>query len=121
MKTIKELMDIRGRVALVVGAAGNIGRVACESLAELGASIVLVDLDADTTEKVSNYIEERFSVEVLHLSVDLRSEESINLVPTRILETFGRLDILINSAGVVGTSKRSGWITPFLEQESGPW
>ena len=42
-------------------------------------------------------------------------------MPILTLERFGRLDIVVNSAGLVGTTKRSGWIAPFQQQELGPW
>ncbi len=77
MKTLKELMDLQGRVALVSGGAGNIGRAACEALAEAGASIVLADLDGDAAAAFGEDLEKRYEVEVLPLSVDLRTEQEI--------------------------------------------
>ena len=121
MKTIKELMNLRGRVALVSGGAGNIGRAASEALAELGASIVLADRDGDAAEAFSDDLEKRYEVEVLPLSIDLRSEDEIQSVPILTVERFGRLDILINSAALVGTTKRNGWTVPFAQQRLGPW
>ncbi len=121
MKTLRELMDLSGRVALVSGGAGSIGRAASEALAELGASIVLVDLDNDAAVSFGDELEQRYEVEVLPLSVDLRSEDEIRSVPVHTVERFGRLDILINSAALVGTTTRKGWTVPFSEQQLSPW
>ncbi len=43
MRTISQLMDLRGRTALVAGGAGHLGRAACETLVELGARVAVLD------------------------------------------------------------------------------
>ena len=50
MTTIKELMNLSGRRALITGANGSLGRIFSESLAELGADLVLVDLEGSDLE-----------------------------------------------------------------------
>lgn len=118
MKSLKELMSLDGRVALVTGAAGHIGSAFCDALAELGCRIAVLDLKPDEAC-------ERFRglhrVDVLPLAVDLADEKAVRAVPSRVLKTFGRLDVLVNNAALVGTSELKGWGVPFELQDAGTW
>lgn len=112
MRTLRELMDLGGRVACVTGGAGHIGAVMADALAELGAKLVIVDREAETRRRES---------ETLALQVDLEDEGAVRAIPRAILERFGRLDILVNCAAFVGTSNLAGWAVPLAEQSSEAW
>jgi len=121
MKTIKELLSLEGRVALITGGTGHIGRAFGEALAEVGAAIALIDLDPDKCDSVAKEIHIRFGVNTMPLVVDLVNTEQTCKVPDRILAHFGRLDILVNCAAFVGTSELNGWTVPFMEQSIDTW
>lgn len=121
MKSVAELMDLRGRVALITGGAGHIGSAMGEALAELGASIVVLDLSPDACAKAADRIRESYGVETLPLAVDLTQELTERPVSQQVLERFGRLDILVNCAALVGTSELKGWAVPFLQQRIDTW
>ena len=121
MKSLQELMNLRGRVALITGGGGHIGAAACEALAEIGASIVVLDLAEEACANVARHIYKTYGVEVLPLVVDLLDEKTVYSVPEMVLGHFGRLDILVNSAALVGTSTLKGWTTPFIEQSAYTW
>jgi len=121
MKSLQELMDLRGRVAVITGGGGHIGAAMCEALAELGSAIVVLDVVQESCISMSQQIHDKYSVETLPLVVDLSDEETVRSVPKKVLERFGRLDTLINCAALVGTSKLKGWGTPFLEQSADAW
>lgn len=121
MRSLKDLMHLQGRTALVTGAGGHLGAAFCEALAELGASIILLGDNQRSCKEVAKQIEERFSVETLTLVVDLSDEEAVRSVPRSILDHFGRLDILVNNAALVGSVEMKGWAVPFLEQRSDIW
>lgn len=121
MRTLQELMSLAGRVALITGGAGHIGSVIGESLAELGAAIVVLDMRAESCALTAQRIHESYGVETMPLVVNLMDEKSLRSVPATILMHFGRLDILVNNAAFVATSKLEGWITPFVEQSSDTW
>ncbi len=57
MKSIKELMNLSGRTALVTGGAGYIGTAFCEALAEAGANIAVLDISEERTHEVAQAIE----------------------------------------------------------------
>lgn len=121
MRSIKALMDLRGRVALVTGGGGHIGAVICDALAELGANIVVADIDEKTCNTVSENIMELHAVEAFSLTIDLADENVVKSVPLKVLDYFGRLDILVNCAAFVGTSDLEGWVSPVQEQSSCTW
>lgn len=121
MKRISELMSLKGRVAVITGGAGHIGSAMGEALAELGASIVLVDITLESCSLICNRISKEYNVSTLPLAADLAHEEQTRLIPQHVTDKFNRLDVLINCAAFVGTSNLKGWITPFEEQSAGPW
>lgn len=114
-------MDLTGRVALITGGAGHIGSAMGEALAELGATIVVLDMDETRCHAVAENLHSTFAVPAFPLIVDLASEAQVRAVPAAILERFGRLDILINCAALVGTSALEGWAVPFRNQSAATW
>ncbi|HPL66333.1 MAG TPA: SDR family oxidoreductase [Smithellaceae bacterium] len=121
MKSIKDLMDLRGRVALITGGAGKIGSVMAEALAELGARIVILDLLPESCRRVSDRIAGEYEIETIPLDVDLTCDNEIRRIPERIVDEFHRLDILIHSAAFVGTSVLPGWVASFEAQSIETW
>ena len=114
-------MSLEGRVALVTGGGGYVGSAICEALAELGASIVVLDVDRDRCNATAGRVGDTYHVETLPLVVDLAQSEELSTVPPSVLGRFGRLDILVNCAALVGTSKLKGWAVPFAEQDTDTW
>src|SRR3989338_7729926 len=121
MKTLKQLMDLKDRVALVTGGAGHIGSAMAQALAELGANIVLLDINKQQADEVAAHLTKEHGVEVLTLAVDLGNDEQVRAVPEQVTKKFGRLDILVNNAALVGTSNLKGWGVPFKEQSVESW
>lgn len=114
-------MNLTGRVALVTGGAGYIGRTFCETLAEAGAGVVVLDIDPERVEEVARDIGGRYGVPTLGLAVDLAVQDEVLAVPGRIADELGGLDILVNCAGFVGTSKLPGWCCGFEKQSVDTW
>lgn len=118
MKTLQTLMDLRGRVALVTGGAGHLGVAFGEALAELGANVAVLDMDGEACRKTAAALAGEHGVQTLPLVVDLAREDAVKRIPARLLRSFGRLDILVNNAAMVGTSTLKGWAVPLAEQQS---
>lgn len=110
------MRDLSGRVALVTGGAGHLGRAIGDALAECGASIVVLDLDANACSEEARRLSQSFGVESFPLAVDLEDATAPRVVVGAIEERFGRLDVLINNAALVGTSQLQGWSVPFSDQ-----
>jgi len=120
-RTIAQLTDLRGRVAVVIGGAGHLGSAAAHALAELGADVVIVDMVRERAESVAGELSNLYSVRTLPLVIDLAKEEEVRSVADSVNTQFGRMDVLIHCAALVGTSALQGWAVPFSEQQVGTW
>jgi NAD(P)-dependent dehydrogenase (short-subunit alcohol dehydrogenase family) len=118
-RTFHGLSDLSGRRALVTGAAGGIGRVMAQTLAELGADLVLVDRPGAVYEAIAGQAAEDRRVAVETIDCDLELTDERERLIRRVSE--GRLDILINNAAFVGTSNLEGWATAFEQQSLDTW
>ena len=94
---------LSGRVAIVTGASSGIGRAVCVELARAGAHIVVVGRDAQRLAAAAALVAEAGGgrSQALVLSLDVRSEPDMQAMAERTLERFGRIDILVNSAGIL--------------------
>lgn len=88
---------VEGKVALVTGAASGLGAAAVAMLAGEGARVVAGDLDLEKAQAALQSLGDR----VYALRQDVTSERDWELAVQRVLERFGRLDILVNSAGIL--------------------
>ena len=118
MRTLKSLMNLKGRVAVVTGGAGHIGSVFCETLAELGAAVAIVDVDEKACAKTAARLRKAYRGPVLSLVADLADERVVRAIPRQVMSRFGRIDILVNTAALVGTSALKGWAVPLSAQRS---
>jgi len=99
-ESVKELFSLKGRRAVVTGGGGGIGSAIARGFAEFGADIALIDLDAESMERVKGELEGRFPVSVLTILADLCEKEQVEAAVNRIVESFSHIDILVNCHGV---------------------
>jgi NAD(P)-dependent dehydrogenase (short-subunit alcohol dehydrogenase family) len=121
MKRLAELMEMKGRVAFVTGGGGHIGVAIAEALAELGCDLCLVDRPEVSQADIAERLKVDWGRRVETLAIDLEDESARSAVPEFIVDRFGRLDVLVNCAGFVGTSKLKGWGVPLEEQTIDTW
>lgn len=118
---LSDLMDMSGRWVLVTGAAGWLGRTLADTLAEMGANLILVDQAAVSLRQVADDLSSRCTVQVQCYVTDLENQtQRADLV--RAVRSGGTgLNVLINNAAFVGTSGLPGWVAPFQEQSIDTW
>jgi NAD(P)-dependent dehydrogenase (short-subunit alcohol dehydrogenase family) len=97
------------RVALVTGGARGLGRAAALRIAEEGRDIVIADVLGEEGEKTAGDIQAQ-GQDALYLHTDVQDESAVRATVAATVERFGRLDILVCCAGVLGRE------APFLEQ-----
>ncbi|MCU1222943.1 MAG: family NAD(P)-dependent oxidoreductase [Edaphobacter sp.] len=91
---------LRGKVALVTGAAKRIGRSIALTLAEGGAHTAITYLNSQIEAEETVRSLAAYDVEALAIHCDLRDPESIHQTVSAVIEEFGHLDLLVNNAGI---------------------
>lgn len=119
MNDLKSLMNMRGRRALITGGAGHLGRTMADTLAEMGAEVLLVDVPGAPTQSVAEDIASRHGVSVTALDCDLENSDARATLVENIVP--GGLSVLINNAAFVGTSGLAGWAEPLENQSVKAW
>lgn len=94
-ESYRSVFDLSGRVAVVTGGGGALGAEIGRGLAEFGARVVAADLDVGRAQKVAQGIESAVAEQV-----DVSDRASVGALVERVCGQFGRLDVLVNSAGI---------------------
>src|ERR1041384_2200771 len=87
-------VDLSGQVALVTGAARGIGQAIADALAENGAGVVYSDVDAAGAEDAAA------RTKSAALRIDVSDQAEVEREISRVIREFGRLDIVVNNAGI---------------------
>lgn len=96
--------QLAGRVAIVTGGAGSLGRAISCRLAAGGCKLVIADCDAVAAREVESKIKQQGG-HALAVSTDVTSSESLHQMVEAALTAFGRIDYLVNNAGLLGPIK----------------
>ncbi len=94
-------LNLSGRVALVTGAGRGIGMATARRLAEAGASVVLNDIDGAAVQHAAHQIAVALGRPTLAVPADVTNAGDVDTIVATVISNFGRLDILINNAGVL--------------------
>ena len=101
---------LKGKAAIVTGAAGGIGRAYARGLAEAGAAVVLADVRGDAAaEQAAALAADGY--EAIGIQVDVTSEESTLAMARQTAERFGSVDILVNNAALMAEVMTAGQLT----------
>jgi 3-hydroxybutyrate dehydrogenase len=104
---------LQDKVAVITGAASGIGKEIALTFAQEGARVVIADLDPKAAQETAGAIDPS-GQRSLGVAMDVSHEEQVEAGMTRVIETFGRLDILISNAGVQ-------IVAPVVEFEFAKW
>jgi len=121
MASLADLGSLKGKTAVVTGSAGHLGRVIAETLAELGANLVLVDRAGSELEAVCAALAAKWQGSAAPFFCDLESEQSRAELVQAVGAKHGALHVLVNNAAFVGTSALKGWGVEFQKQSVETW
>jgi NAD(P)-dependent dehydrogenase (short-subunit alcohol dehydrogenase family) len=96
------MRDLRGRVAVITGAASGIGRAMAETFAGEGMKVVLADVETGALARTAGDLE-RAGAEVVAVETDVSRAEAVEALARKALDTFGAVHVLCNNAGVAIT------------------
>ena len=95
-----DLFRLNGRVALITGGAGGLGLVFARALAGVGADVALLGRRAEVARSAASAVAEEFGRRTLGVAADVTDPEQVRDAAGRVRSELGRIDILVNSAGV---------------------
>ena|GEM_PF-93568 len=106
---------LAGDVAVVTGGGAGIGEAACLRFAEEGAHVVAVDWDGEAARATAETIEEAGGPAALGVETDVSDEAAVEAMADTVAEEFGRVDVLVNNAGIRVDPK------PVTEADEASW
>ncbi|MBZ5533921.1 MAG: SDR family oxidoreductase [Acidobacteriia bacterium] len=98
-RNVKQLFDLSGRVAVITGGSIGLGRQMAEGLAEMGANLVLCARKKERCEQAAHELA-KLGVKTMALACDVKDPASVKQLMEAAVVQFGRIDILINNAGI---------------------
>jgi NAD(P)-dependent dehydrogenase (short-subunit alcohol dehydrogenase family) len=101
----QRLFSLKGKTALITGGYKGIGRLFADTYAEAGADVAVAARNLEGCQRAAADIRGHFKVKTLGKAMDVHSVDEVNNVVQAVVNEFGKIDILVNSAGVSGSLK----------------
>ena len=92
--------DLKGRSAIITGGSKGLGLAMAAGLASAGASVMLVNRNASEGAKAANDLSDSYKTKAISFGADITDKDQTEAMAAVALKTFGKIDILINSAGI---------------------
>lgn len=99
-KKLENLFRIDGKVAIITGGAGLLGREFSFALAQYGAHVVVADIMDSKAKQLAEEITENGFPKASGIQVDVSDKESVQKMVEKVLHEFGHIDILVNNAAI---------------------
>lgn len=111
--TVLDLFSLQGKTAIVTGGGRGLGAQIAQGFAEAGANVVLCSRKVEACEEIASQLAQ-LGVQTLALACDVTKPEEIAHVVSKTLETFGKIDILVNNSG-------ASWGAPAVDMPYEAW
>lgn len=98
MNRAEQLFSLTGRTAIITGGAGLLGPYHGAILAAAGANVIILGLDLSRCENVAAKLTADYGIRCIGMRADVTDEDQLIVAKTKIMETFGHIDILVNNA-----------------------
>lgn len=97
----KQWLDLVGDVCVVTGAVGGMGTEICKEFAKQGANLVLVDLNGEKCQAYADELVKAYGIQAIGVACNTTSEAAVDALVIKVKETFGRCDVLVNTAAIL--------------------
>ena len=94
-------IDVKGKICVVTGSTKGIGKGIAEALAENGGTVVICSRKQNECDAVAAEIREKYGVDAIGVSADITKTEAIENLFNTVMEKYGRVDVLVNNAGIM--------------------
>jgi len=95
---LEKLFRLDGKIIVITGAAGLLGRKHAEAVACYGGTPILLDLSQQAVDNLANELNEKYKVDVVGFAIDITNEKAIENNAKQLIERFGKIDGLVNNA-----------------------
>jgi NAD(P)-dependent dehydrogenase (short-subunit alcohol dehydrogenase family) len=116
MSGVPQLFDLTGRVAVITGGAGLLGRQHATVIAEAGGSVALADVSGEGAEQAAAELANETGCAAIGIDADITSSAQVEEMVATVMRRFGRIDILINNAAMTvkgGAETAGAYFAPF--------
>ncbi|MBW3570940.1 MAG: SDR family oxidoreductase [Gemmatimonadetes bacterium] len=114
MRTVRELFDLTGRVALVTGGGRGLGEQIARGLAQAGASVAVGSRSQEACAEVARELTDEYGTRTLALRLDVSSDDDVSAAVERVEAELGPIDLLVNNSG-------TSWGAPAAEMPVEAW
>jgi NAD(P)-dependent dehydrogenase (short-subunit alcohol dehydrogenase family) len=97
-ESVKDIFNLAGKVVVITGATGLLGRRHAEAIAAYGGTPVLLDLFKESIDSLAEELNAKFQTRATGFSVDITQEQAVSETCQRVEDAYGRVDVLINNA-----------------------
>lgn len=94
-------LRLADKVVIVTGGVGGMGTRFCADFAQQGAKVVVCDLNGDKATQYAQELQTKYGVETLGVSCNTTKEADVDAAVASVIEKFGRIDILVNTAAIL--------------------
>jgi len=122
-RSVKKQYDLSGRYVVITGGAGFLGRIFAETVAEMGAIPLLLDMKSDDINQAIRYLEEK-GYDADGFEIDITNKKVVNSVTKKIKQKYGKVHVLINAAAFAMKNLQEGgesFFASFEDYEKELW
>ncbi|MCL1698412.1 SDR family NAD(P)-dependent oxidoreductase [Lysinibacillus sp. BPa_S21] len=98
--SILNRFSLKDKVSIVTGGAMGLGKAMALALAQAGSHIVIADLNLEEAQKTADQFQRDEGINTLAIKMDVTNEQQVNNMVTKVLNHFGKIDVLFNNAGI---------------------